>query len=77
MKTVRLREDDFATICEALSDALYAKQLAIQFLSGRYGPESDQAKGEQAGFERLAAAEEAFREDMSAWRRPKHQRPAD
>ena len=77
MKTIRLREEDFATICEALGDALQYKQLAIRFLSDRHGPDSDQAKAEQAGYDRLAAAEKAFREDLSDWRRPKHRRPAD
>lgn len=74
MKTVHLREEDFSTICEALSDAAYAMKFSVTFLSARFGPESDQVKAEEARFARLVAAQQAFSEDLSAWRRPKHQR---
>lgn len=71
MKTLRLSEEHFETIREALSDSLYGKHMAVQLLAKRFGPESDLAKAEQADYDRLAAAERAFLEDPGAWRRTK------
>lgn len=72
MKTVHIHDEHFATIAQALRDALDAQQLAIEFLSRRRDRERlAQLKTEKARYEQLAAAEEAFSENPGAWRRPK------
>ncbi len=67
MKTVYLSDTDFEEICAALVDTMNGQTVLIDFLTGRYGPDSDQVK---KASERLARAEEADRSlrGVSSWR---------
>jgi predicted ABC-type transport system involved in lysophospholipase L1 biosynthesis ATPase subunit len=67
MKTVYLSDTDFEEISSAMVDAMNGQSMLMDFLAGRYGPDSDQVK--KAG-ERLVRLEEAERslKGVSSWR---------
>lgn len=71
MKTLYMHDEHFTTVCDVLRGALHAQRLTIDFLSEQCGADSERVKAEMARFKQLVSAEENFREDLSAWRRPK------
>lgn len=56
MKTIRLNDEGFAAIAAALEAQGDGLEVLIEFLSGRYGPQSDQVRAETLTMERLKAA---------------------
>lgn len=67
MRTIYLSDTDFEEISAALTDTINGQGVLIDFLAGRFGPDSDQVK---KASERLARAEEADRSlrGVSSWR---------
>jgi hypothetical protein len=56
VKTVRLTDEAFEEIARALEEQGEGKGVLLEFLTGRFGPESDQVKAEVLAMERLKAA---------------------
>lgn len=67
MKTVHLTDEAFAEIAAALEDKALGQDVLIEFLTGRFGPESDQVKAETETMTRLKAAALDFH-GISTWR---------
>ncbi len=67
MKTIRLDDEGFEVIAAALEAQGDGMEVLIEFLSGRYGPQSDQVKTEEQKLARLTAAALDFH-GISAWR---------
>lgn len=56
MKTIRLTDEAFEEIARALEEQGEGKGVLLEFLAGRFGPESDQVRAEALAMERLKAA---------------------
>lgn len=69
MRTVAMRDEDFAEVCNALVDSVAGKETLIRVLIARFGLESKEVKSEMAQLQRLAGAKTAFMEGPSAWRK--------
>lgn len=67
MKTVRLTDEAFQEIASALEDKANGQEVLIEFLTGRFGPESEQVQSEIGAMARLQAAALDFH-GMSTWR---------
>lgn len=56
MKTIHMTEEAFEEVARALEEQGEGKGVLIEFLTGRYGPQSDQVRAETLAMERLKAA---------------------
>jgi len=67
MKTVYLSDDEFKELAGALANQVHGKEVLIEFLSGRFGTESDQVRKETAALKRITEAALSFH-GLSTWR---------
>jgi hypothetical protein len=68
MKTAVLRDENFETLVEAMSECIAGCEMSIDFLTSRFGPHSEQVKQETARLKRLTDADEELRLGPGAWR---------
>ena len=69
MKTVVLRDENFATLAEAMAECIVGCEMSIDFLASRFGPNSEQVKKEAVRLKRLTDADEELRHGPGAWRK--------
>ena len=67
MKTIHLSDEAYAEVAAALEEQGKGMVMAVDLLTARFGPESEQVQGELASFTRLASAAFEFY-GVSSWR---------